>query len=358
MQRSHVSPSADPEPSSGASALGGAAAAADDAQELLELQALAQRARQRIRRKRETQRQAEAMLVSTPRSVLVPAGPLLPVRPTARPSVENQEQDGERRGLLWLCVGAAVGAAAAGVLVFRGGATEPVLVATPLPAPARMDHAPLAAAAIPEPASEAAAIAAPAGALEEESDIATEAPVPPTQKTPGAAPKKPRAVARDAGKRKRVRDQTRTAARQAAKRPPPEPSVEPRAPAKKKSAIDSLFDDIDDAPQGERRSEAAEAPGAPEEDVALKAKLSRSDLARVMRRVAPKARTCGKKHSVSGTVMVKFTVQPAGTVSGAAVTGAHGGTPFGACLAGKVGAAKFPPVSGRATSFTYPFMLP
>ena len=59
----------------------------------------------------------------------------------------------------------------------------------------------------------------------------------------------------------------------------------------------------------------------------------------------------------SGTVTVRFTIQPSGSVGGAQVTGGFAGTPVGGCVSRVVRGLRFPSFSGSPITITFPFVL-
>ena len=85
--------------------------------------------------------------------------------------------------------------------------------------------------------------------------------------------------------------------------------------------------------------------------------LIRTDVTGAMGKVRGKVGQCFKVEQFSGTVSVKFTVGPSGSVTTAKATGAHAGTPTGACVASAVKGASFPAFDGVATTFAFPFLL-
>jgi hypothetical protein len=116
-------------------------------------------------------------------------------------------------------------------------------------------------------------------------------------------------------------------------------------------------EDIDDVLSavtgGVEDSKAAEV----QEKKPTKSRLDRSDVAKAMGKVSPKAKACHSAEGFSGSVLVKFTVDPSGSVTKAKAKGAHASSATGKCVVGAVKGAKFPAFSGRPTSFTFPFLL-
>ena len=76
-----------------------------------------------------------------------------------------------------------------------------------------------------------------------------------------------------------------------------------------------------------------------------------------MTRVTGTVNECYARHGVAGTVDVKLTISPAGTVTTVAATGAFAGTPTGACVEAAVRTARFPPFDGAPQSWPYTFLL-
>ena len=59
-----------------------------------------------------------------------------------------------------------------------------------------------------------------------------------------------------------------------------------------------------------------------------------------------------------GRINVKLTIQPSGTVSYAAIDGGtYAGTSLDSCLGSAIRKIQFPPFSGEAANYKYPFIL-
>ena len=67
---------------------------------------------------------------------------------------------------------------------------------------------------------------------------------------------------------------------------------------------------------------------------------------------------CGKRHGVSGRLVIKITIEGTGTVTRAATLGAFAGRPVGMCAEEAVRAARFRVFDGPPVSVDYPFVLP
>ncbi|MEL6180706.1 MAG: hypothetical protein AAFS10_17225, partial [Myxococcota bacterium] len=85
--------------------------------------------------------------------------------------------------------------------------------------------------------------------------------------------------------------------------------------------------------------------------------LSRSAIKGTVGRYMGRIRSCGGGDK-SGTVMVRFSIQPNGSVGGAAVTNGKNGTPEGNCVLAVVRSMGFPSFSGSAKTVNFPFRLP
>lgn len=137
------------------------------------------------------------------------------------------------------------------------------------------------------------------------------------------------------------------------------------APAAKKGGGNDSIDDILSGIGGSKKP----APVAKKEDPAPVAKkepatpppaaaaqkLSKSDVQTVVRRYYGSVRSCA--NGESGTVMVRFTINPNGSVAGAKVqTSKFAGTPAGGCVTRVVRSMKFPTSSSPLT-INFPFKL-
>lgn len=87
--------------------------------------------------------------------------------------------------------------------------------------------------------------------------------------------------------------------------------------------------------------------------------LSKGDVQRVIRGAYGQVSACNANQAdkKSGTVTVRFTIQPSGAVGGAQVTGGFAGTPVGGCIARVVRGLRFPSFSGSPVTITFPFVL-
>ncbi len=87
--------------------------------------------------------------------------------------------------------------------------------------------------------------------------------------------------------------------------------------------------------------------------------LEKSEVQRVIRGAYGSVNSCNSSQAEqqTGTVTVKFTIQPNGSVGGAQVTGAFAGSPVGGCIARVVRGLNFPAFDGSPLTITFPFVL-
>ena len=71
--------------------------------------------------------------------------------------------------------------------------------------------------------------------------------------------------------------------------------------------------------------------------------------------VRGRVQACNDKYKVPGTVNVKITISPGGSVTGASVTGKFAGTPTGSCVESAVKSARFKKFDGAPVNVNYPF---
>ena len=89
----------------------------------------------------------------------------------------------------------------------------------------------------------------------------------------------------------------------------------------------------------------------------MPAQLSKQQIVQVVKKGSPAIQQC-RSGDASGTVTVKMTVAPSGSVSSAeVVTPEFKGTPVGNCVESKVRTFKFPAFSGSPMTFNMPFKL-
>lgn len=134
--------------------------------------------------------------------------------------------------------------------------------------------------------------------------------------------------------------------------PKDEPAPEPK---KKKDGIDSILDKID---------EKADKQAAADDSAASSTKkaLSRNDVSGTIRRYSSRISTCAKSQNSSGksgTVKVKFYIQPNGRVRGSQIVDSgFKGTDVGSCVEKVVDSMTFPKTSAtKDLPVTYPFIL-
>jgi predicted Zn finger-like uncharacterized protein len=137
----------------------------------------------------------------------------------------------------------------------------------------------------------------------------------------------------------------------------------PEAPAKEakrggnnKDAIDDILSDIG----GKKKPAEEKKVAKPAADTAgAKKSLGKSEVQRVIRGAYGRVSACNANQAdkKSGTVTVRFTIQPSGSVGGAQVTGGFAGTPVGGCISRVVRSLRFPRFDGRPLTITFPFRL-
>jgi hypothetical protein len=175
-------------------------------------------------------------------------------------------------------------------------------------------------------------------------------PLPPREEKPVAAAPRPAHVAKIP--RRPIRENNAPIAEHAA------PAA--AAPVERPPPKGDKLDDLLNSALGTKRSPAAAAPRAREEEEPARKQatlgtLSKEDMVRGMQGVTPRVRDCFAQYKVPGVAMVKVNVARGGRVSTAAVSGKFAGTPTGTCIESAVKGAHFPPVEGQ--SFDYPFPL-
>ncbi len=93
------------------------------------------------------------------------------------------------------------------------------------------------------------------------------------------------------------------------------------------------------------------------DDKPSKKRLERGDISKAMKAISSAAKSCYSVEEFSGSVMVKYSVAPSGTMTKAVGMGAHKSSKTGKCVVKAVKKAKFPAFSGVTQSFTFPFLL-
>lgn len=130
----------------------------------------------------------------------------------------------------------------------------------------------------------------------------------------------------------------------------PSSPEEPTAPAQK----DSLRPGSDPAPK--ESPPLPETPTDADAPSAERETLTSSDIRAVMKTLEEQILACFPNGG-DWIVPIRFTVEPSGKVSGAAVTDELAGTPAGDCVAAIVKRTSFPAFRGGALRITYPFAL-
>ncbi len=137
--------------------------------------------------------------------------------------------------------------------------------------------------------------------------------------------------------------------------PTPEPApAAPAAPRKTDRAVAGVLDSL----RGGGNPAAAPAPAAPPAPAAApvsapKATLSKDEVRSTIARYGSRIARCKTPETAGTTVKVSFSIDPSGSVSGAA---SPDGAP-GACAAAVVAGMKFKAFEGVALPITYPFKL-
>ncbi len=134
--------------------------------------------------------------------------------------------------------------------------------------------------------------------------------------------------------------------------PDPEPDPEP-APKKtsSKKGIDGILAGLDEKGDSSKSSSSQKKSTA-------KSSLSRSDVKNTIARYQSRVSNCAKEGK-SGSVKVKFYIQPNGrTRSASVLSSGFKGTPTGSCIEKVVGSMKFPETTAsKDVPVTYPFIL-
>jgi hypothetical protein len=166
------------------------------------------------------------------------------------------------------------------------------------------------------------------------------------EKDDGEEAKKEVAKKDDSSSRKRDRD------------PDPRPKPKPKPKPKKKDDIDSIIGSVGSG-GGSKDDDSSESSGSSAKSN-LPKKLSRPMVKGTIRKYNGRVFNCGKssnKNNLSGRMMVRFTVQPSGRVSNAAVTtDKFKGTDVGRCVVGVARSMKFPETQSDLT-INFPFPI-
>ena len=138
--------------------------------------------------------------------------------------------------------------------------------------------------------------------------------------------------------------------------PAPEAApVAPAAPRKTDSAVAGVLNNLRSG--GKPSAPAAATPepaAAPAPAAAPKATLTKDEVRSTIARYGSRINRCKTPETAGSTVKVSFSIDPSGSVNGAASP--DGGAP-GACVAGVVAGMKFKAFEGAALPITYPFKL-
>lgn len=366
---------------------------------LLELKSLAQSAKRRHSQRVTSQVEAqESLLASTAalNAVALPnpnkevSTPLPDVKGTGSVPAFDETIDAATesakasRGIgIWLALGGVALAAAAAFFVLGGekageqGARSGVAtkVAPPVDSPAAQSGGespgsqPTSARGLAEDLESDQESEGSLDALDEDDAIEPETAAAAVEKEPGGAPatsdgeraarkdkvrsEETRAKARE-GKKAATRatsagDEDKASEKKAAAEKPPE--AEAGASAKEPSGddIDDVLSAVTGGVDNQKTNKVEKKP--------TKTRLDRSDVAKAMGKVSGKAKACHAAEKFTGSVLVRFTVDPSGKIAKAKAKGAHASSATGKCVVAAVKGASFPAFSGRPTSFTFPFLL-
>ena len=144
------------------------------------------------------------------------------------------------------------------------------------------------------------------------------------------------------------------------KRDTPPPKEDKKPAAKGNDSIDSILSDISGGggakktpPKEDKVDKTPTPPPAGK-------KLSKADVQSTIQRYSSQVGGCSNGQAgerVSGTVMVRFTIQPNGSVGSAQVTSSQfQGKPVAGCITRVVRSMKFP-TSGESLTINYPFVI-
>jgi len=137
----------------------------------------------------------------------------------------------------------------------------------------------------------------------------------------------------------------------------PAPEAAPAAPRKTNTAVAGVLNSLRGtgaaAPAAAPTPAAAPA-AAPAPVEAAKTSLTKDEVRGTIARYGSRVARCKTPETAGATVKVSFTIDPSGSVSGAASP--DGGAP-GACVAAVVAGIKFKAFDGAAIPITYPFKL-
>ena len=354
-----------------------AAAVAEENSGLHDIKALAESAKRRISRRRNTQSQVEQSLLNSSTTglaaVVLPqtdATPTYEDKPAATVSaVVADAADSEERAGLPVWIYGAIAIVAIGAVAFyvlRGGSNEPDIVATQASSPA-VDRVVAPQPSTPQVKAPAPATKDPASG----SDVVAGSASANEPKDPSLVSDKPqdtradkrasadKAADRPRKKRRAERERRDTERRAVVKADKAaasgaEPAASVVAKPDKQRSLNELLAEATGKPLDTNKTGAKNTAAKPK--APTKTKLTRSEINAGMRSVLGRVHGCFAKFKVPGTVMVRISIQPSGAVS-ASTTGKFKGTPTGRCVSSAARKARFPAYQGRPTSFTYPFLL-
>jgi hypothetical protein len=362
---------------------------------LHEIKALANTAKSRISRRVSTQSDAEeSLLVSASSSalsavllpepgkelkgVVAPQAAVLGATPATAAVAEAAvaSYGGPKKPTpIWAFAAVGVVAAAAivvAVVFMKQGGGDEVAVATPseiatpgAAATATADEAPPPPAA--DPAPETGAMIAD---TEEDSDgVEGEAPATEAATDDAPADSAEPMVAALPAKAAKDRDQSKRERRAKDKSPDKadnKKATKTRAPslgkeedksqpdpnykaAPKGSSLDDVLDSVTGGVDEQKEAKKVAGP--------TKTTITGSDVSKAMGKVRGRAAACYSAEEFTGSVQVKFTVKPDGSLSNVKAVGKHKSSKTGKCVVKAVKRAKFPAFSGAPMSFTFPFLL-
>ena len=137
----------------------------------------------------------------------------------------------------------------------------------------------------------------------------------------------------------------------------PAPEAAPAAPRKTNNAVAGVLNSLRGtgaAAPAAAPATAASPAAAPAPVEAAKTSLTKDEVRGTIARYGSRVARCKTPETAGATVKVSFTIDPSGSVNGAASP--DGGAP-GACVAAVVAGIKFKAFDGAAIPITYPFKL-
>jgi len=274
--------------------------------------------------------------------------------PTTRPAA------GKRSLVPWLVAGGGLAAAAAAIFAFtvlgKDEAAEPAaappaaVAAAPTAPPApRADEGIVTRGTTVEPI----APAQPPPAVDQAAVVQPPAAEPPREESKKAEHQAARAqaVVPDAKDAKNANDASTTAN---AKKDKAKPDAKPAGGAAPK--LDGAV--IGDGDQDELGiGDVLKGGSGPKDSKPTKTELTGKEIRTGLDAINGTAKACYDKYNVAGTVKVKLTIDPSGSVSKASATGDFAGTPTGDCVAAAVKGASFPSWDGAPQSTTFVVLL-